>query len=98
MIRVQQTCAFLQFLADEVVARGAVSVVPHEGVRESLGGGGQAGVVVQPPQLHAVLLAEEVVVWLLQHVVVLTPAGEPVCNQTPRSETFRNENTILKKK
>lgn len=72
------TCAFLQFLADEVVARGAVSVVPHEGVRESLGGGGQAGVVVQPPQLHAVLLAEEVVVGLLQHVVVLTPAGEPV--------------------
>jgi len=56
----------------------AVSVVPHEGVCESLVVWLQ---VVHPPQLHTVLLAVAVVIWLAVNMVMLRPAGEPVCRE-----------------
>jgi hypothetical protein len=63
-------------LTQEQVRRRAVSVVPHEGVRESLIAWRQ---VVHPAQFHAVLLTVTVVVGLAVEVVMLRPAGEPVC-------------------
>jgi len=69
----------------EHVRRGAVSVVPHEGVCESLVAWRQ---VVHPPQFHAVLFAVTVVIWLAVDMVMLRPAGEPVCRESGACVTW----------
>ena len=65
-------------LTQEQVRCRAVSIVPHEGVCESLVAWRQ---VVNPTQFHAVLLAVTIVIWLAVELVMLRPAGEPVCRQ-----------------
>jgi hypothetical protein len=69
-----ETQAFTQ----KEVWRGAVPIVPHEGVCKSMASRWQ---VVQPAKFHAVLVTVTVVIGLAVVVAVLCPTGEPVCKR-----------------